>query len=1229
MDDKNNTTKTITTITDQLNSLRSILRSDDYVQIQPSGDYEQVRIKLDYDIQISFHFDSLSILNKPLTINNVHDLRITKSSNKCQLNNEQWTNIRKYFDKLIQNQNESFSLLSIVQSIQDHLLKNIITNQKSKQKTKKPMETTTIEDVSTMSNKFRGADLIFNRIQHDKSIDRSQVIIGYEDRFTGIYEIAFNEFKKVHEHEYGVPMHRIRYFKINECIVWDRTRKLDILTGSEQQNGSPYDTEERSILVQGLYHFDQSLQQWIIQYPHITLTLDNPKVPSTNDTCLPERCHIVTWNILFDYYQSALIHTSQRYRSILDTLKSLLPDIICLQEVTYNFLNLLLNEIWLQENNYYIIIMKNVIDSGKEKSYGQLMIMKNFRPRSFSICPLDLSDNDEETAVATTVTKQKITKELLIARFGLNTKATIDLVNLHLHSDLSRNASGKRCQTLENFFKKMKTSNYMLIGDFNFGDNNLREQNILALYENKVHDLWKDVYNLDQNPGYTYDPSTNLCAHITSQSQINRRLDRYLIHTLDNVSYSIEHLSMIGIEKIPIDPLNINNNQLINQSDHYALQLIINFRTRSISHRSALVILPTLNTRSFIRSYSKEYYPSAGLWPSHFNLLWPFFDLIDCQNDQEDILLRLRLLLSQYPSFSIKINEIDSFIENNIIYMKMNDESTKYVKQLHEQLIKLFPQCLRDKRSSCYNPHMTIGQFDNEEKFNEAKSSLILHESFEFPVEYIYVLQRPHDNDTTPFHIAYQLPVGPVLQPINFKQINSVHIKLQEFFQTMNLYETNQSYKRKQEKFEKLSSCFQQMFNKDTLHCFTTSFLPYGSYRIGVNGQDLDTVFVLNELKSTNNKTSFDESLVQLKHDSNALNNHVVNLLETQINGNLKGEIIFYRKVQALFPIISILFNDQTKVEIYVQIKINNEKPSEDSIHGVQDIERLVTYVRCPPIFQHLLTFIRTWAQHVGLYEQVYGYLGGYSWAILCAYICHTYLPSMKSLSSIEQFSIDELFLLVRQFFSTFANFNWSSQAFRLYPKSFKQMNLLEKSSVHNRGSMRIISPSPPYNNTGRATINSTRDLIIQGFQRVLQLLDTINTISPEDKLNALKEILELNNDFPNEKVKSLVQLTFSSENSNELDEWIGWMKSRLAYFVNACEKECHLVIQTQSSIEYKSNNTEALYSIGFQLDPQTLIQHQNFSNCLKKFVDQFDLCLNRKESMKISYKIFSIHDWK
>ncbi|CAF3073401.1 unnamed protein product, partial [Rotaria socialis] len=644
MADSNSTT----TFIDQLNSLRSILRSDDHLQIQQSGDYEQIHIKLDYDIQLGFFLNSLDSSNKSLTVNNVTDLRMNKSSNKCSLSNDEWITIRKYFDELIQQSNEFTSLQSFIESIQNHLTKMRTNTKKSKQKAKKTIEVETTDDTSTASNKFRDAISIFNRISHDKTIDRSQVMIGYEDRFTGIHEVPFSDFKKVHEHRYGVPMHRIRHYKINGNIVWDRTAKLDILTGSDQLPETANDNAEISTLAQGLYHFDHSLQQWS-EVQNVPLTSDDTKTPSTKETCLPERCHFLTWNILFDYQKPGLIHSSQRYQSILHTLKTLLPDVILLQEVTVSFLNLLLNELWLQENNYYIVIMRSVINSEQNKSYGQMILTKNFRPRSFSICPLDTSDEDRTVAASTTT---KTTKELIIARFGLNPKITIDLVNLHLHSDLSRNSSEKRCQALENLFKKMKTNNYMLIGDFNFGDSYVKEQNILEKYEDEVHDLWKIIYHLDQNPGFTFDPSNNICARITSTSQTNRRLDRYLVHTLDTVSYSIEHLAIIGTQPIPIDPLNNDNSQRIHQSDHYALQLVMNFRTRSISHRSAVAILPTLNMWPLIDPHRQQYDPSFDRWPPHINLLWPFFDLTDCEEDQENILLPLRLLLCQYESFS-------------------------------------------------------------------------------------------------------------------------------------------------------------------------------------------------------------------------------------------------------------------------------------------------------------------------------------------------------------------------------------------------------------------------------------------------------------------------------------------------------------------------------------------------------------------------------------------------
>lgn len=293
------------------------------------------------------------------------------------------------------------------------------------------------------------------------------------------------------------------------------------------------------------------------------------------------------------------------------------------------------------------------------------------------------------------------------------------------------------------------------------------------------------------------------------------------------------------------------------------------------------------------------------------------------------------------------------------------------------------------------------------------------------------------------------------------------------------------------------------------------------------------------------------------------------------------------------------------------------------------DIERLLVYIRSPPIFQHLLTYIRTWAQHVGLYGQVYGYLSGYAWAVLCAHICHEYLPPIKSLLTIEQFSIDEFFLLVKHFFSTFAQFNWLADAFCLYPHSYTPTSYVGRPSVYKRGSMSIISPSPPYNNAARSTKKSTRDLIVQGFKRVLQLLDAINTITTEDKSNALKQILELNNDFPNEKMQSIVQFTISSEHTEEFDSWFGWIKSRLSFFFSDCEETCHYTFQPQSAIEYQSNKNEALYAIAFLADPTTLQQRRKFTICLQKFIDQVNSFQNQTKSMMFSHKIISIDDWK
>jgi uncharacterized protein (UPF0248 family) len=106
--------------------------------------------------------------------------------------------------------------------------------EQTKKKNKNIKQASKTESSTPSSNqKLKGADFIFQRFKWDESVDKSQVIIGYLDRFKGILEIKLNDFKNVHDdYRDGIPLHRIRYFKINDEIVWDREKRIDLLTSS-------------------------------------------------------------------------------------------------------------------------------------------------------------------------------------------------------------------------------------------------------------------------------------------------------------------------------------------------------------------------------------------------------------------------------------------------------------------------------------------------------------------------------------------------------------------------------------------------------------------------------------------------------------------------------------------------------------------------------------------------------------------------------------------------------------------------------------------------------------------------------------------------------------------------------------------------------------------------------------------------------------------------------------
>lgn len=65
---------------------------------------------------------------------------------------------------------------------------------------------------------------------HNYELDK--ITIGYEDRFEGILEISFKDFKDLDPDYTCIPWHRVYYFAIlidnQQIMLWDRRSKYSV-----------------------------------------------------------------------------------------------------------------------------------------------------------------------------------------------------------------------------------------------------------------------------------------------------------------------------------------------------------------------------------------------------------------------------------------------------------------------------------------------------------------------------------------------------------------------------------------------------------------------------------------------------------------------------------------------------------------------------------------------------------------------------------------------------------------------------------------------------------------------------------------------------------------------------------------------------------------------------------------------------------------------------------------
>ncbi|KAM9353481.1 leukocyte receptor cluster member 9 [Symphorus nematophorus] len=156
--------------------------------------------------------------------------------------------------------------------------------------------------------RMRTADDVISRILWDPSVDASEFVVGYVDRFLGVLERPFNDFNWDtnpcdcdYSTELALPRHRIQYFSYRGHRIWDRHSRTDRVFGSTGQSlAPPFGGEEE---VKGVNTEDQEQQD-------LKITEEQPPAVRGQEESETEECtHTENTHLEEEKPSTMIIHT--------------------------------------------------------------------------------------------------------------------------------------------------------------------------------------------------------------------------------------------------------------------------------------------------------------------------------------------------------------------------------------------------------------------------------------------------------------------------------------------------------------------------------------------------------------------------------------------------------------------------------------------------------------------------------------------------------------------------------------------------------------------------------------------------------------------------------------------------------------------------------------------------------------------------------------------------------
>ncbi|NWU74377.1 PAPOG polymerase, partial [Onychorhynchus coronatus] len=315
----------------------------------------------------------------------------------------------------------------------------------------------------------------------------------------------------------------------------------------------------------------------------------------------------------------------------------------------------------------------------------------------------------------------------------------------------------------------------------------------------------------------------------------------------------------------------------------------------------------------------------------------------------------------------------------------------------------------------------------------------------------------------------------------------------------------------------------------------------FGSYRLGVHtkgSSDIDALCVApSHVERSDFFQSFFEKLKNREEVKNlrAIEDAYVPVIKFDFDG-IEIDLVFAKLSMPTVSDDLDLRDDSClrSLDIRCIRSLNGNRVTDEILRLVPNLEN----------FRLTLRAIKLWAKRRGVYSNIMGFLGGVSWAMLVARICQLYPNALAS-------------TLVNKFFLIFSKWDWPKpvllkrleESFLNLPVWDPRVNPSDRYHV-----MPIITPAYPQQNSTYNVSTSTRAVMVEEFQRGLEVTDEI--LKGKSDWSKLFEPL---NFF--QKYKHYIVLTASAFTEEHHLNWIGLVESKIRVLVGNLERNEFITI--------------------------------------------------------------------